>query len=58
MFADEPRQAKEIPLDEMSVDELKEKIEALKDEIARCEAEMKKKQDHKAASDALFGGKS
>lgn len=58
MFADEPRKAKTIPLDEMSVDELKEKIEALKAEILLCEAEMKKKQDHKAASDALFGGKS
>ena len=58
MFADEPRQPKAIPLDEMSVDELKERIEELKAEIARCEAEMKKKQDHKAASDALFGGKS
>jgi len=58
MFADEPRPPKDIPLDEMSVDELKEKIEALKAEIARCEAEMKKKQDHKAASDAFFGGKS
>jgi len=55
MFADEPRQAKPTPLDEMSVDELKERIEALKAEIVRCETEMKKKQDHKAASDALFG---
>jgi len=58
MFAEEPRQAKEIPLDEMSVDELKEKIELLKAEIDRCVIEMQKKQDHKAASDALFGGKS
>lgn len=58
MFADEPRAAKDIPLDEMSVEELKEKIEALKAEIVRCEAEMKKKQDHLNASAALFGDKS
>ena len=58
MFADEPRKTKDIPLDEMSVDELKERIEELSAEIIRCEAEMKKKQDHKAASEALFGGKS
>lgn len=58
MFADEPRSTKDVPLDEMSVDELKERIEALKAEITLCEAEMKKKQDHRTASDALFGGES
>ena len=44
------------PLDRLSVDELQQRISDLKDEIAACEAELEKKQAHKSAADALFGG--
>ncbi|HTJ62232.1 MAG TPA: DUF1192 domain-containing protein [Alphaproteobacteria bacterium] len=42
------------PLDDMSVDELKEYVVNLQAEIARVEATMKAKQSHMAAMDALF----
>jgi uncharacterized small protein (DUF1192 family) len=41
-------------LDNMSVPELKEYVRQLKDEIARAEADIQKKEKHKAAADALF----
>lgn len=56
MFADEPRAEKPVSLEDMSVDDLRQRIEDLKAEIVRTEAELEKKQAHKAASDALFGG--
>lgn len=43
-------------LDEMSVDELEERILALKEEISACEEEIEKKRRQKSAADALFGG--
>lgn len=46
------------PLDNMSVDELQEYIQTMKDEITRVEGEIKKKQAHAQAADALFGKKS
>jgi len=55
MFADEPRAEKPVSLEDMSVDDLRQRIEDLKAEIVRTEAELTKKQEHKAASDALFG---
>jgi uncharacterized small protein (DUF1192 family) len=40
------------------VAELAERIEVLRGEIARCEAQMARKQAGRAAADALFGSKS
>jgi uncharacterized small protein (DUF1192 family) len=41
-------------LDPMSVDELLERIETLKTEIARVEGHMKRVQDHRSAAEELF----
>lgn len=56
MFEDEPETEKKIDLERLSVEDLQERIEELKAEIAACEAELNKKQSHKSAADALFGG--
>lgn len=45
-------------LDQMSLDELAVRIEALRAEIAACEAEIERKRAQKRAADALFGGSS
>ena len=42
--------------EDMSVDELKARIAALRTEIEACEKEIEKKEAHKSAADALFGG--
>ena len=42
------------PLDNYSIDELKEYIENLKAEIERCENEIVKKKAHKDAVSTLF----
>jgi len=55
MFADEPRADKPVSLEDMSVDDLRQRIEDLKAEIVRTEGELTKKEAHKSASDALFG---
>ncbi|MCR9268620.1 MAG: DUF1192 domain-containing protein [Hyphomonadaceae bacterium] len=57
MFEDEPVPEKKLDLERLSVEELEERIESLKAEILACEAELDKKQSHKSAADALFGGK-
>ena len=44
-------------LDDLSVDELREYIEDLKAEITRVEDEIKQKQNHNKAAEALFGSK-
>jgi uncharacterized small protein (DUF1192 family) len=58
IFDDEtdPKTKKPKPraLDRFSVDELKEYIGDLHDEIARVQAELAKKESHKSAVDALF----
>lgn len=41
-------------LDPLSIDELKERIEALKGEIVRCEAKVGAASSHRTAADALF----
>ena len=41
-------------LDPMSIDELGERIEALKAEIARVEAHMQRVQSHRSAAEELF----
>ena len=56
MFEDEPEPEKKIDLERLSVEDLQERIEALKAEITACEAELDRKQSHKSAADALFGG--
>lgn len=55
MFDDPPRPTPNLPLDAMSVDDLKQKIEDLKAEIVACEEELKKKSSHLSAADKLFG---
>ncbi|MCK5555640.1 MAG: DUF1192 domain-containing protein [Alphaproteobacteria bacterium] len=52
------KKAKPRSLDNLSVPELREYIQQMKDEIARVEADIQKKEKHKSAADALFGGKS
>ena len=42
------------PLDNLSVPELRDYIQQLKNEIVRVEADIHKKEKHKAAADALF----
>lgn len=56
MFEEEPIPEKKLDLELFSVEELQERIEELKAEIVACEAELEKKQSHKSAADALFGG--
>ena len=41
-------------LDPMSIDELKERVELLKAEIARVEAHMQRAQTHRSAAEELF----
>jgi uncharacterized small protein (DUF1192 family) len=43
-------------LEQMSVQDLQERIEELKAGIAACETEIEKKKAQKSAADALFGG--
>jgi uncharacterized small protein (DUF1192 family) len=52
----DPKTKKPKPrlLDNLSVPELRDYIAQLKSEIARAEADIQKKEKHKAAADALF----
>jgi len=45
------------PLDKMSLDELREYMQALETEKQRVTTEIERKQKHLQAMDALFGGK-
>ncbi len=60
MDADEPLRAKSgqiivgDDLSELAIAELEARVEALKDEIARVEAEIEKKRGHSSAAAALF----
>lgn len=57
MFDEEPILTNRAQtLEQMSVDELEERIDTLKQEITACEAEIEKKRQQKSAADALFGG--
>jgi uncharacterized small protein (DUF1192 family) len=52
---DDPVEAlKKQDLDPMSIEELHERIEALKAEIARVEAHIDRVQKHRSAADELF----
>jgi uncharacterized small protein (DUF1192 family) len=53
-FEDEPAPKKKRLLDEMSINELKERITALREEIGLCEAAITKKEATKLAADAAF----
>ncbi len=54
MFDDEPvRKAKRL-LDDMSLEEIRERIETLKQEIAACEAAIAKKEATRKAAEAAF----
>ncbi|WP_237476835.1 DUF1192 domain-containing protein [Lichenibacterium dinghuense] len=52
--APKPRHAVGEPLDAVSVDELRERVALLRDEIARIEAEIAAKQASRSAADAFF----
>jgi len=58
LFPDKPKdplaELKKQDLDPLSVDELQERIEALKEEIARVEAHMNRAQTHRSAAEELF----
>jgi uncharacterized small protein (DUF1192 family) len=43
-------------LDEMSVEDLKDRISALEAEIDACRLEIARKEAHRSAADELFGG--
>ena len=54
-FDEEPiRTAMKRSLDDMSIQELKERIEALKGEISACEAMIVKKEATRKAAEAAF----
>ena len=48
------RRLERLVLDTLGVDELREYISELHDEIARVEADIGRKQSHKSAADAFF----
>ena len=55
LFDEEPvRVVKPRLLDDLSIQELKEKIESLKGEIAACEAMIVKKEATRKAAEAAF----
>ncbi|MEM9670156.1 MAG: DUF1192 domain-containing protein [Pseudomonadota bacterium] len=58
MNDDEPevRSPAKFDLELLSEDELTERIASLEAEIEACKAELEKKQAHKSAASALFGG--
>lgn len=56
MFEDDPLPEKKVDLERLSIEQLQARIETLREEIAACEAELDRKQSHKSAADALFGG--
>jgi uncharacterized small protein (DUF1192 family) len=49
-----PQRLTKLPLDRLSVEELRFYIDELKDEIARVEADIGRKQHHRSAADAFF----
>jgi uncharacterized small protein (DUF1192 family) len=55
----DPKTKKQKPrsLDNLSVPDLRDYIAQLKTEIARVEAEVQKKEKHKAAADTFFKSK-
>lgn len=54
MFEDETPKPKKIDLERFSVDDLQARIDALRSEIADCEAELKRKKGVKDIAESLF----
>ena len=54
MFDEEPVRVAKRLLDDMSIQELKERIEALKSEITACEAMIARKEATRKAAEAAF----
>jgi uncharacterized small protein (DUF1192 family) len=54
LFDEEPVRVVKRALDDMSIQELKEKIETLKADIAACEAMIVKKEATRKAAEAAF----
>jgi uncharacterized small protein (DUF1192 family) len=48
------RRLEPLLLDTLSVEELRDYIGELRDEIARAEADISRKQSHRSAADAFF----
>ena len=55
-FEPQKKSAKPRDLNPMSIGELQDYIASLKEEIARAEAAIAKKEAHRSGIDALFGG--
>ncbi len=49
-----PRRLEPLPLDSLGVEELRDYIGELRDEITRVEADINRKQSHRSAADAFF----
>jgi uncharacterized small protein (DUF1192 family) len=54
VFDEEPVKKAKRAMDEMSIDDLRERIVELKQEIALCEAAITKKEASRHAADAAF----
>jgi uncharacterized small protein (DUF1192 family) len=54
MFDEEPAKVTKRLLDDMSIQDLKERIEALKAEITACEAMIARKEATRKAAEAAF----
>ena len=49
-----PRRLEKLVLDTLGIDELNDYIGELREEIARVEADITRKQSHRSAADAFF----
>lgn len=54
MFEEEPRLRPQRPLDDMSIEELRDRIAGLKEQIEACEAMIVRKEASRKAADAAF----
>ncbi len=48
------RRLEPLLLDSLGVEELRDYIGELRDEISRCEADINRKQSHRSAADSFF----
>lgn len=49
-----PRRLEKLPLDLLGIEELRDYIGELREEILRVEADIARKQSHRSAADAFF----
>ena len=49
-----PRRLEKLPLDLLGIEELRDYIGELREEIARVEADIARKQSHRSAADQFF----